>query len=147
VRWHGCIAATSTLPEGVAMEFSMAAMMAVSAMPFFFADGRDSRRPVATAAAGLLHEPLHLTAGASSSAGGPAPIAGHGHAPCVILGMDFSYGDSRSCWNSSVSPRRDSLESYDPAAPTMTGSRKVNTLPSPGELSTTISPPWRCAIA
>jgi predicted metal-binding membrane protein len=37
------------------MEFSMAAMMAVSAVPFFFAYGRDSRRPVATAAVVVLY--------------------------------------------------------------------------------------------
>jgi predicted metal-binding membrane protein len=37
------------------MAFSMAAMMAVSAMPFLFAYGRDSRRPVATAAVVVLY--------------------------------------------------------------------------------------------
>jgi hypothetical protein len=37
------------------MAFSMAAMMAVSAFPFFFAYGRDSRRPVATAAVVLIY--------------------------------------------------------------------------------------------
>ncbi|TMD13419.1 MAG: hypothetical protein E6I96_11510 [Chloroflexi bacterium] len=34
---------------------SMAAMMAASAVPFFFAYGRDSRRPVATAAVVLIY--------------------------------------------------------------------------------------------
>src|SRR5207245_10299277 len=33
----------------------MAAMMAASAVPFFFAYGRDSRRPVATAAVVLIY--------------------------------------------------------------------------------------------
>jgi predicted metal-binding membrane protein len=37
------------------MAFSMAAMMAASAVPFFFAYGRDSRRPVATAAVVLIY--------------------------------------------------------------------------------------------
>ena len=37
------------------MAFSMAAMMAVSAGPFFFAYGRDSRRPVATAMVVLMY--------------------------------------------------------------------------------------------
>ena len=37
------------------MAFSMAAMMAPSAVPFFFAYGRDSRRPVATAAVVLIY--------------------------------------------------------------------------------------------
>jgi len=37
------------------MAFSMAAMMAASALPFFFAYGRDSRRPVATAAVVLIY--------------------------------------------------------------------------------------------
>ena len=37
------------------MAFSMAAMMAASAVPFFFAYGRDSRRPVATAAVILIY--------------------------------------------------------------------------------------------
>jgi predicted metal-binding membrane protein len=37
------------------MAFSMAAMMAASAVPFFFAYGRDSRRPVATAALVLMY--------------------------------------------------------------------------------------------
>ena len=37
------------------MAFSMAAMMATSAVPFFFAYVRDSRRPVATAAIVLIY--------------------------------------------------------------------------------------------
>src|SRR4029077_4288300 len=37
------------------MALSMAAMMAVSAVPFFFAYGRDSRRPMATAAIILVY--------------------------------------------------------------------------------------------
>jgi predicted metal-binding membrane protein len=37
------------------MALSMAAMMAASAVPFFFAYGRDSRRPVATAAVVLIY--------------------------------------------------------------------------------------------
>jgi predicted metal-binding integral membrane protein DUF2182 len=37
------------------MAFSMAGMMAASAVPFFFAYGRDSRRPVATAAVVLIY--------------------------------------------------------------------------------------------
>jgi predicted metal-binding membrane protein len=37
------------------MAYSMAAMMAVSAVPFFFAYGRDSRRPVATAGIVLIY--------------------------------------------------------------------------------------------
>ena len=37
------------------MAFSMAAMMAVSAGPFFFAYARDSRRPVATATVVLIY--------------------------------------------------------------------------------------------
>jgi len=37
------------------MAFSMAAMMAASAVPFFLAYGRDSRRPVATAAVVLMY--------------------------------------------------------------------------------------------
>ena len=37
------------------MAISMAAMMAASAVPFFFAYGRDSRRPVATAAVVLIY--------------------------------------------------------------------------------------------
>lgn len=37
------------------MAFSMAAMMAASAVPFFFAYGRDSRRPVATATVVLIY--------------------------------------------------------------------------------------------
>jgi predicted metal-binding membrane protein len=37
------------------MAFSMAAMMAASAVPFFFAYARDSRRPVATAAIVLIY--------------------------------------------------------------------------------------------
>ena len=37
------------------MAFSMAAMMAASAVPFFFAYGRDSRRPVATATVVLMY--------------------------------------------------------------------------------------------
>jgi predicted metal-binding membrane protein len=37
------------------MAFSMAAMMAASAIPFFFAYGRDSRRPVATATVVLMY--------------------------------------------------------------------------------------------
>jgi hypothetical protein len=37
------------------MAFSMAAMMAVSAVPFFLAYGRDSRRPVATAGVVLVY--------------------------------------------------------------------------------------------
>jgi predicted metal-binding membrane protein len=37
------------------MAFSMAAMMAVSAVPFFYAYGRDSRRPVAAAAVVLIY--------------------------------------------------------------------------------------------
>ena len=37
------------------MAFPMAAMMAASAVPFFFAYGRDSRRPVATAAVVLMY--------------------------------------------------------------------------------------------
>jgi len=37
------------------MAFSMAAMMAASAVPFFFAYGRDSRRPAATAAVVLIY--------------------------------------------------------------------------------------------
>ncbi len=37
------------------MAFSMAAMMAASAVPFFFAYGRDSRRPMATAAVVLIY--------------------------------------------------------------------------------------------
>ena len=37
------------------MAFSMAAMMGASAVPFFFAYGRDSRRPVATAAVILIY--------------------------------------------------------------------------------------------
>jgi predicted metal-binding membrane protein len=37
------------------MAFSMTAMMAASAAPFFFAYGRDSRRPVATATVVLMY--------------------------------------------------------------------------------------------
>jgi len=37
------------------MALSMAAMMAASAVPFFFAYGRDSRRPMATAAVVLMY--------------------------------------------------------------------------------------------
>jgi predicted metal-binding membrane protein len=37
------------------MAISMAAMMAASAVPFFFAYGRDSRRPMATAAVVLIY--------------------------------------------------------------------------------------------
>jgi hypothetical protein len=37
------------------MAFSMAAMMAASAVPFFLAYGRDSRRPVATSAVVLIY--------------------------------------------------------------------------------------------
>jgi len=37
------------------MALSMAGMMAASAVPFFFAYGRDSRRPVATAAVVLIY--------------------------------------------------------------------------------------------
>jgi len=37
------------------MAVSMAAMMAASAVPFFFAYGRDSRRPIATAAVVLMY--------------------------------------------------------------------------------------------
>jgi predicted metal-binding membrane protein len=37
------------------MAFPMVAMMAASAVPFFFAYGRDSRRPVATAAVVLIY--------------------------------------------------------------------------------------------
>jgi predicted metal-binding membrane protein len=37
------------------MAFSMAAMMAASAVPFFFAYGRDSRQPVATAVVVLIY--------------------------------------------------------------------------------------------
>jgi len=37
------------------MALSMAAMMVASAVPFFFAYGRDSRRPVATAAVVLIY--------------------------------------------------------------------------------------------
>src|SRR5438876_9842997 len=37
------------------MAFSMAVMMAASAVPFFFAYGRDSRRPVATAMVVLMY--------------------------------------------------------------------------------------------
>jgi len=37
------------------MAFSVAAMMATSAVPFFFAYGRDSRRPLATAAVVLTY--------------------------------------------------------------------------------------------
>lgn len=37
------------------MTYSMAAMMAASAVPFFSAYGRDSRRPVATAAVVLIY--------------------------------------------------------------------------------------------
>ena len=37
------------------MAFSMAPMMAASAVPFFFAYGRDSRRPVATATVVLMY--------------------------------------------------------------------------------------------
>jgi predicted metal-binding membrane protein len=37
------------------MAFSMAAMMAASAVPFFFAYGRDSRRPLATAGVVLIY--------------------------------------------------------------------------------------------
>jgi predicted metal-binding membrane protein len=37
------------------MAVSMAAMMAASAVPFFFAYGRDSRRPVATAAVVVMY--------------------------------------------------------------------------------------------
>ena len=37
------------------MAFSMAAMMAASAVPFFIAYGRDSRRPVATAGVVLIY--------------------------------------------------------------------------------------------
>jgi len=37
------------------MAMSMAAMMAVSAVPFFFAYGRDSRRPLATAGVVLVY--------------------------------------------------------------------------------------------
>ncbi len=37
------------------MALSMAAMMAASAVPFFFAYGRDSRRPMATAAIVLIY--------------------------------------------------------------------------------------------
>ncbi len=37
------------------MALSMAAMMAASAVPFFFAYGRDSRRPMATAAVVLIY--------------------------------------------------------------------------------------------
>ncbi len=37
------------------MAFSMAAMMAASAVPFFFAYGRDSRQPVATAVVVLMY--------------------------------------------------------------------------------------------
>jgi len=37
------------------MAFSMAAMMAVSAVPFFVAYGRDSRRPMATATVVLIY--------------------------------------------------------------------------------------------
>jgi predicted metal-binding membrane protein len=37
------------------MAMSMAAMMAVSALPFFFAYGRDSRRPLATAGVVLVY--------------------------------------------------------------------------------------------
>ena len=37
------------------MAFSMAAMMTASAVPFFFAYGRDSRRPVATAMVVLIY--------------------------------------------------------------------------------------------
>src|SRR5882762_4372343 len=50
-----CASATSTLTEGVVMAFSMAAMMAASAVPFFFAYGRDSRRPVTTATVVLMY--------------------------------------------------------------------------------------------
>ena len=53
-RWGGCTAETSTLTE-VVMAVSMAAMMAASAVPFFFAYGRDSRRPMATAAVVLMY--------------------------------------------------------------------------------------------
>src|SRR5207244_9866428 len=53
--WRGCTAATSTLTEGVVMAFSMAAMMAASAVPFFFAYGRDRLRPVATAMVVLIY--------------------------------------------------------------------------------------------
>src|SRR5437588_6528671 len=53
--WRGCTAATSTLTEGMVMAFSMAAMMTASAVPFFFAYGRDSRRPVATAMVVLMY--------------------------------------------------------------------------------------------
>ena len=37
------------------MALSMAAMMVASAVPFFFAHGRDSRRPMATAAVVLIY--------------------------------------------------------------------------------------------
>lgn len=52
--WRGCTAATSTVTEGVVMAFSMAAMMAASAVPFFFVYGRDSQRPAATAMVVLM---------------------------------------------------------------------------------------------
>src|SRR5947207_11099054 len=40
---------------GVVLVFSRAAMMAASAVPFFFAYGRDSRRPVPTAMVVLMY--------------------------------------------------------------------------------------------
>jgi drug/metabolite transporter (DMT)-like permease len=45
----------STPTEVVVMALSMAVMMAASALPFFFAYGRDSRRPVATTAVVLVY--------------------------------------------------------------------------------------------
>jgi predicted metal-binding membrane protein len=45
------------------MAFSMAAMMAASAVPFFFAYGRDSRRPVATAAVVLIYAAVWVLIG------------------------------------------------------------------------------------
>ena len=54
-RWHGFGAATSTRTEAVVMAFSMTAMMAPSAVPFFIAYGRDSRRPLAAASVVLIY--------------------------------------------------------------------------------------------
>src|SRR6266581_3944894 len=47
------------------MAFSMAAMMAASAVPFFFAYGRDSRRPVATAMVFLMYVTIWALIGAT----------------------------------------------------------------------------------
>ena len=45
------------------MAFSMAAMMTASAVPFFFAYGRDSRRPVATAMVVLMYAAIWAVIG------------------------------------------------------------------------------------